>query len=347
MTAGLWSFLVVTTLSQAAGDPSAPLREPVAIATRQSQENPRKVTSLLVNGSFEEAPATRRFVNVAAGASSVRGWVVTGEGIDIVAALYWPASDGVVSVDLDGSAGSRISPPYAQGGVAQTFRTTPGTRYLVTFDMAGNPARPPATKPMRIFAAGQEAELTFDITGKTMRNMGWSPKSWTFTAKSDSTTLEFRSLTVSPLTGFGPAIDNVSVVALDGPAQLEVTENEKEIRAKLGAELLFDTGKFTLRPAATAALDKLALLIRGNPGLPILIEGHTDSVGTREANRILSLNRANAVKEWLTSKGEVASSRISVRGHGSTMPVAPNQTAEGRQKNRRVEVRLQKAPAGE
>ena len=82
--------------------------------------------SLIVNGSFEDAPPVRTFLNIAGGASSLKGWQVTGEGIDIVDAVYWQASHGVRSVDLDGSARSRTSPPYSRGGVAQTFSTTSG-----------------------------------------------------------------------------------------------------------------------------------------------------------------------------------------------------------------------------
>ena len=96
--------------------------------------------SLIVNGSFEDAPPVRTFVNIAGGASSLKGWQVTGEGVDIVSAVYWQASHDMRSVDLDGSARSRTSPPYSHGGVAQTFSTTSGMRYLVTFDMAGNTA---------------------------------------------------------------------------------------------------------------------------------------------------------------------------------------------------------------
>jgi len=299
-------------------------------------------SSVIVNGSFEEGPPVGTFLNIAGGATSIQGWAVTGEGIDLVAGGYWPASEGVRSIDLDGSARSAISPPYSHGGIAQTFPTTPGTKYLVSFDLAGNPVQRPVIKPMRISAAGQSAEFTFDVTGKNFRHMGWLPQTWTFTATDASTTLEFRSLTVSPLTGFGPAIDNVSVVALDGAKQLEVTESEQEILVQLEAGVLFDTGKFDLKPEATAALQELAVLLQDNSGLPILIEGHTDSVGRPESNQTLSENRANAVKGWLISHGEIVSGRIATKGYGHTMPVAGNDTAEGRQKNRRVEIRLPK-----
>jgi len=310
----------------------------VVSGSRAAQQPP----SLLVNGSFEDGPPVASFLNLATGSSAIKGWVVTGEGIDYVAASYWMPSDGSRSIDLDGSARSRTTPPFSHGGIAQTFATVPGTSYVVTFLMAGNTSQPPPKKPMRVSAAGQTMEFTFDITGRNARNMGWLRKSWAFVAKENSTTLEFVSLTVSPLTGYGPAIDNVSVTAMDIPEQLQVKETEREIQILLGAEILFDTGKFELRPAAADALQKLATLIKANATLPVLIEGHTDSVGQPQANQLLSENRAKAVMEWLISNGGISAARISTKGFGQTVPVAPNDTPDGRQKNRRVEVRLQK-----
>lgn len=75
---------------------------------------------------------------------------------------------------------------------------------------------------------------------------------------------------------------------------------------------------------------------------PIAIAGHTDSVGRPEANQALSENRANAVRKWLTSQGGVPAARISTRGCGHSQPGATNDTAEGRQKDRRVEIKVQK-----
>lgn len=298
--------------------------------------------SLLVNGSFEKAPVTARFLNLPGGTATIQGWVVTGEGIDLVAAQYWVASDGNNSIDLDGSRRSDSTPPFAHGGIAQTFATKPGTRYLVSFDMAGNFFPRPVLKPMRVSAAGQTMNFSFDVTGKTVRQMGWLRKSWTFTAKADSTTLEFQSLTVSPLTGFGPAIDNVSVTAVEEP-NVEVRESAKEIEVRVGAEVLFATGKFELRPAATAALQRVADLIKEHPGLPILIEGHTDSVGTAPSNQLLSERRAKAVLEWLTTQGGVPATGVTAKGYGESKPTASNASPQGRQQNRRVEIRLRKA----
>jgi choice-of-anchor C domain-containing protein len=297
--------------------------------------------SLIRNGSFEEGPGTPVFLNLPGKSTALPGWVVTGEGIDLVGAGYWRSSEGAYAIDLDGSARSRTTPPYVRGGIAQTFATQPGKRYRVTFDLAGNTYRGPIKKPMRVRAAGDSADFVFDVTGKNGQNMGWVAKEWEFTAKADSTTLEFTSLTQSPETGYGAAIDRVAVVPLaDGP--LQVTESEREIQVSLGAEILFDTGESTLRPRATAALGQLAAVIREHPNLPIEIEGHTDSVGTRAYNEQLSLDRAEAVKRWLVANGSVPASRMTTRGFGPTRPVASNDTAEGRQKNRRVEVRLRK-----
>lgn len=196
---------------------------------------------------------------------------------------------------------------------------------------------------MQVAAAGQSVEFFFDATGRTGRNMGWETKAWTFTARGDSTTLEFTSLTESPETGYGAAIDRVAVTLLeDGP--LRVVESEREIQVSLGAEILFDTGESTLRPAATPALEQLGALIREHPALPIEIEGHTDTVGTLAYNEKLSLDRAESVRRWLAANGGVPDNRMTTRGFGPARPVAPNNSAEGRQRNRRVEVRLRKQP---
>lgn len=301
--------------------------------------------SLIRNGSFEEGPGTRSFLNLTGGSTALPGWVVTGEGIDLVGAGYWLSADGTYAIDLDGSARSRTTPPFARGGIAQTFATTPGKRYRLTFELAGNPNRRPTRKPMIIAAAGQSVEFFFDATGKTGRNMGWETKAWTFTARGDSTTLEFTSLTEPPETGYGAAIDRVAVTLLDeGP--LRVVESEREIQVSLGAEILFDTGESTLRPAAAAALEQLAALIREHPELPIEIEGHTDSVGTLAYNETLSRDRAASVMRWLAANGDVPAHRMTTRGFGPARPVAPNNSAEGRQRNRRVEVRLRKQGTG-
>jgi outer membrane protein OmpA-like peptidoglycan-associated protein len=103
------------------------------------------------------------------------------------------------------------------------------------------------------------------------------------------------------------------------------------------SDVLFDTGKYTLKPGAREKLAKISGIVLAHPGLILQIEGHTDSVGTAEYNQSLSEQRASSVRDFLVQQGVPAASATS-RGFGKTQPVATNDTAEGRQKNRRVEL---------
>ena len=106
------------------------------------------------------------------------------------------------------------------------------------------------------------------------------------------------------------------------------------------AGLVFGSGQATLKPEAREHLQKLVQFVQAKPDKHIRIEGHTDSVGSAAANRSLSLERAQAVRQALIADG-VSAQRISVAGLGSADPVAPNATASGRAQNRRVLVILQ------
>jgi outer membrane protein OmpA-like peptidoglycan-associated protein len=103
------------------------------------------------------------------------------------------------------------------------------------------------------------------------------------------------------------------------------------------SDVLFDTGRFTLRPAAREKLARLSGIILSHPGLKLEVEGHTDSVGGDAYNQRLSEQRADEVLKYLVSNG-IASSNVTAKGFGKTMPVASNSTAAGRQQNRRVEL---------
>jgi outer membrane protein OmpA-like peptidoglycan-associated protein len=103
------------------------------------------------------------------------------------------------------------------------------------------------------------------------------------------------------------------------------------------SDVLFDSGRYTLRPGAREKLAKVSGIILAYPGLKLEVEGHTDSVGTDEYNMKLSENRANAVRDYLVQQGIDASS-IGARGFGESQPVTTNDTAAGRQQNRRVEM---------
>jgi outer membrane protein OmpA-like peptidoglycan-associated protein len=103
------------------------------------------------------------------------------------------------------------------------------------------------------------------------------------------------------------------------------------------SDVLFDSAKFTLRPAAREKLAKISGIVLAYPTLALAIEGNTDSVGGDAYNQQLSENRAGSVRDYLATEGIPAAS-MSAHGFGKTQPVASNDTAEGRQQNRRVEL---------
>jgi outer membrane protein OmpA-like peptidoglycan-associated protein len=103
------------------------------------------------------------------------------------------------------------------------------------------------------------------------------------------------------------------------------------------SDVLFDTAKHTLRPAAREKLAKVAGIISGHPGLRLAVEGYTDSVGGDDYNQKLSEDRGTAVRDYLTKEGVVGTS-VTSQGFGKSQPVASNDTAAGRQQNRRVEL---------
>jgi len=109
--------------------------------------------------------------------------------------------------------------------------------------------------------------------------------------------------------------------------------------------VLFDTGSATLRPGGQRVVAWLADFLREYPERTLAIEGFTDSVGGDTFNQDLSERRAASVRVALIQSG-IDGSRIDVRGYGKAFPVASNDTAEGRQRNRRVEVVISDARGG-
>ncbi|SEK73304.1 OmpA family protein [Parapedobacter koreensis] len=120
--------------------------------------------------------------------------------------------------------------------------------------------------------------------------------------------------------------------------QVVVTEEDRRVVDEAIQNLEFDLGKATIRPSSHASLNKVAaLLIEKNFSLKLA--GHTDNTGSMQTNMRLSKDRAEAVKAYLVSKG-ANPSRIEATGYGPSQPIASNNTAEGRQQNRRVEFTL-------
>ena len=105
------------------------------------------------------------------------------------------------------------------------------------------------------------------------------------------------------------------------------------------SDVLFKTGSYELAPGARERLAKVSGILLAYPSLHVQIEGHTDSVGSDEYNQDLSEKRAGAVRDYFVQQG-IAADSIDARGFGKTQPIASNDTAEGRQQNRRVELVL-------
>jgi len=105
----------------------------------------------------------------------------------------------------------------------------------------------------------------------------------------------------------------------------------------IALDILFDTGKSTIKPESQAIVDEIYTLLNTNPTLKVSIEGHTDNVGNAADNKSLSEARAKAIFDALAAKG-IKKERLSSSGWGQEKPVADNRTEEGRAKNRRVEI---------
>jgi len=156
----------------------------------------------LTNGSFETGTYVdggAGFEQLNAGDTSIDGWTVDAGSVDWIG-TYWPAQDGSMSIDMSGA---------DAGAISQTFATTIGNTYTVSFYLSGNPAGPPTVKTLDVSATGGTVgQYTFDVTGNTLANMNWTAEVYSFLATSTSTTLSFVSTTPGV---FGPAIDNVAV----------------------------------------------------------------------------------------------------------------------------------------
>jgi outer membrane protein OmpA-like peptidoglycan-associated protein/tetratricopeptide (TPR) repeat protein len=130
----------------------------------------------------------------------------------------------------------------------------------------------------------------------------------------------------------------------DGSAYNLVNKTIELKNIKVGSvialrNIFFDTGKSTLRPESNSELDRLVKLMKDVSNLKIEIGGHTDNTGSAKLNEGLSADRAKAVMNYLVSKG-ISGSRMTFKGYGPNKPIATNNTADGRQQNRRTEIKI-------
>ena len=166
----------------------------------------------------------------------------------------------------------------------------------------------------------QGVHMMFD--GKQDRPWGNTPRSnkliFSFTADADT-----------------PAyISNIRIAA-GGKNMYEALATEGRFTTR---GILFDTGSDDIKAESSPALTEIGQMLQQHADLRIEIDGHTDNVGATAANQALSDKRAAAVKQYLVKNFQIDASRLSSKGFGSSRPVASNDTADGRQQNRRVEL---------
>ncbi len=141
-----------------------------------------------------------------------------------------------------------------------------------------------------------------------------------------------------PLDSDGDGVPDSEDLCPDTP--IGATVNNKGCWALKGV-MLFDFDSSTIKPEAYSLLDEVAIILEHNPEIKGEIRGYTDSTGTEEYNQQLSEKRAQAVEEYLEKKG-TDPARLTSKGYGASQPIASNETKEGRQENRRVELKRTK-----
>lgn len=122
-----------------------------------------------------------------------------------------------------------------------------------------------------------------------------------------------------------------------GVAVTQTADNQ--LKLQIPSDVSFDTGRSDIKPNLRPILDQFASGLSNQPNTEVRIIGHTDNVGSDAVNNPLSLQRAQATRDYLAARG-VSPSRVSIEGRGEREPIATNATAEGRAQNRRVEIYL-------
>lgn len=120
-------------------------------------------------------------------------------------------------------------------------------------------------------------------------------------------------------------------------AELQAQPTDRGMVVSLGGDVLFNTGQSTLSPGAQSQLSRVKQFLENSPEREVVVEGHTDSAGGEDYNLALSQRRADAVANYLV-QGSISPSRVATRGMGESLPKVSNETAAGRQQNRRVDL---------
>jgi OOP family OmpA-OmpF porin len=189
-------------------------------------------------------------------------------------------------------------------------------------------------------AAGAQTRVTAANGGPVIDN--WQNGTGELVWKNGTNELCWRDASWTPATaaaGCDGALVPPPPAAAPAPAAAPVPPAVAASKVTFAADAFFDFDKYVLKPEGRAKLDDLVSKIKDVNLEVIIAVGHTDWIGTKEYNQKLSVRRAEAVKAYLVSKG-IEKNRIYTEGKGKTQPVADNRTAEGRAKNRRVEIEV-------
>lgn len=215
---------------------------------------------------------------------------------------------------------------FAQKTQKETFDSTMATVNVLVTDFKGKPSK------------GEQVMLIGQNSGKT------------FSGRSDAKG-NFR-LVLPPGDDYKVLVKSITDTSKHGSFSIPALEPDAYFTAPFTLTVKyelaksytldhvhFDFGKATLRPESYPELEELLGFLHNKETVKIEIAGHTDNVGKDADNLKLSQQRADAIKTWLTKKG-IGAARIAAKGYGATQPVADNSNDEGRQKNRRTEVRI-------
>jgi len=190
-------------------------------------------------------------------------------------------------------------------------------------------------------AAGAQHRVTAANGGPAIDN--WQNGTGELVWKNGTNELCWRDANWTPATAAagcdGALVPPAPAAAAPAPAPAPVPPAVAASKVTFAADAFFDFDKYVLKPEGRAKLDDLVSKIKDVNLEVIIAVGHTDWIGTKEYNQKLSVRRAEAVKAYLVSKG-IEKNRVYTEGKGKTQPVADNRTAEGRAKNRRVEIEV-------
>ena len=199
-----------------------------------------------------------------------------------------------------------------------------------------------ATVAMAGGAFAQTAQTTVDnwrATDGTVWKNGTNEYCWRDNPWTPATGVQGCDGVPAPAAAPAPAAPAPAPAAAPTPAPVGAPVAPATEKVSFAADAFFDFDKAVLKPEGKAKLDDLADKVKGITLEVIIAVGHTDSVGTDGYNQKLSEKRSEAVKSYLVGKG-IEASRVYVEGKGEKQPVADNKSADGRAKNRRVEIEV-------